>query len=143
MSHLAEHNGILNPGHYCARPGRLSQDALIHLVSWIKTQWRAGRIVGAIFANVKSAFPSVHHPRMLNTLERFGFHPELINVIHSFLTERKTFLAFKWLQIKSVQAHARSSPGIAPITSTLPPLKQLPLINTQDTNKLRRIRIHG
>lgn len=61
MSHLAEGTPILHDGHYGARPGQSSQDALIHLVSWIKAHWRVGRTVAAIFADVKSAFPSVHN----------------------------------------------------------------------------------
>lgn len=51
-------------------------------------------MVGAIFADVKSAFPSVHHPWMIQTLETQGFPPELINIIQSFLTGRETYLAF-------------------------------------------------
>lgn len=94
LSVMAEGNDILHPGHYGARPSRSSQDALVHLVSWTKAHWRAGRIVGAIFAAVKSAFPSVHHPRMIRALEEQGFHPELINLIQSFLTGRQTFLSF-------------------------------------------------
>lgn len=95
MSQVVESHNVLHQGHYGARPNRSSQEALIHLVSWIKAQWRAGRVVGAIFADVKSAFPSVHHPRMIQTLETQGFPPALINVIHSFLTGRNTYLAFR------------------------------------------------
>lgn len=94
MSQITEAHGVLHAGHYGARPGRSSQEALIHLISWIKAQWRASRIVGAIFADVKSAFPSVHHPRMLNILQTQGFPPDLIKLIKSFLTERKTLLSF-------------------------------------------------
>lgn len=94
MSRIAEQHQVLHSGHYGARPNRSSQEALIHLVSWVKAQWRAGRVVGAIFADVKSAFPSVHHPRMLHTLETQGFPPELINIIHNFLTDRTTYLLF-------------------------------------------------
>lgn len=95
MSQIAEVCGVLHPGHYRSRPGRSSQEALVHLTSWIKAQWRAGRVVGAIFADVKSAFPSVHHPRMIHILENAGYPPELINIIQFFLTGRKTYLSFK------------------------------------------------
>lgn len=76
LSQIVEHANILHAGHYGARPNRSSQDALIHLVTWIKAQWRAGFMVGAIFADVKSAFPSVHHPRVIHTLEYQGFPPK-------------------------------------------------------------------
>lgn len=94
MSQIAENNQVLHPGHYGARPNRSSQEALIHLTSWIKAQWRDGRVVGAIFADVESAFPSVHHPRMIQTLETQGYPPELINIIQSFLSNRETHLSF-------------------------------------------------
>lgn len=51
-------------------------------------------MVSAIFADVKSAFPSVHHPRMLKILETQGFPPDLIALIKSFLTNRETHLSF-------------------------------------------------
>lgn len=75
------------------KQGRVEQ-ARRHLVSWVKAHWRAGRIVGAIFADAKSAFCSVHHPRMIQTLKAQGFLPELINIIQSFLDERETYLSF-------------------------------------------------
>lgn len=31
---------------------------------------------------------------MIHTLERYNFHPELVNIIHSFLTGRHTYLSF-------------------------------------------------
>lgn len=45
-------------------------------------------------ADVKSAFPSVHHPRMLNILETQGFPPDLVALIDSFLSGRETYLSF-------------------------------------------------
>lgn len=71
------------------------------MVSWIKAHWRADRIVGAIFANIKSAFPSVHHPRLIHTLETQGYPPLLINIIHNFLAHRETFLAFNGFESKA------------------------------------------
>lgn len=100
MSRIAESQHVLHPGHYGARPNRSSQEALIHLISWIKAQWRAGRVVGAIFADVKSAFPSVHHPRMIQTLETQGWPPELITIINSFLNDRETYLSFNGFKSK-------------------------------------------
>lgn len=75
MSNVAEQYQVLHPGHFGARPNHSSQEALIQLVTWIKSQWRAGRMVGEIFADVKSVFPSVHHPRMIHTLENQGYPP--------------------------------------------------------------------
>lgn len=94
MSTPAKKHQLLNEGHYGGRPHRSSQDALVHLVSWIKQQWSAGQKVAGIFADVKSAFPSVHHNCMLHTLEKLNYHPETTNLVFTFLTERTTKLAF-------------------------------------------------
>lgn len=68
MSQEAKIHGILHPGHYGVSPGRSSQDALIHLVLCITEHGRPGRFFCTIFADVKSGFPAVHHPKMLHTL---------------------------------------------------------------------------
>lgn len=94
MSTLAKKHQLLNKGHFGGRPHRSSQDALVHLVSWIKQQWSAGRKVAGIFADVKSAFPLVHHDRMLHTLKKLQYHPETTNLVFTFLSERTTMLAF-------------------------------------------------
>lgn len=62
LSHQFESNRLLHNGHYGGCPHRSSQDAMVHLTAWVKKQWAKGKVVGALFANVKSAFPSVHHP---------------------------------------------------------------------------------
>lgn len=59
-----------------------------------KSEWAKGRLVGALFADVKSAFPSVHHPRLLTILERMGFHAQTINLLENFLRDRQTTLSF-------------------------------------------------
>lgn len=94
LSCTVEGNELLHPGHYGGRPGRSSQDALVHLISWIKAHWKAGHVVGAVFAEVKSSFPAVNHPRMLHTLEMLGLHPELLNIVDSFRSCRQTYLSF-------------------------------------------------
>lgn len=120
MSDVAEQYHVLHQGHFGARPNRSSQEALIHLVTWVKSQWRAGRVVGAILADVKSAFPSVHHPRMIQTLETQGFHPQLINVINSFLSNRETCLSFN-----GFESHAFKLTHGLPQGSPLSPLLYL------------------
>lgn len=58
-------------------------------------------MVGAILADVKSTFPSFHHPCMIHTLETQGFPPQLINIIASFLGQRETYLSFNGVDSRS------------------------------------------
>lgn len=132
MSDIAESHHILHQGHFGASPNRLSQEALIQLITWIKTQWRAGRVVGAIFADVKLAFPSVHHPRMLWTLETQGFPPQLINIIHSFLSQRATLLSFNSFESKNYKLNDRLPQG-SPLSPLLYLLYNNSLLSIPDT----------
>lgn len=133
MSQIAEGKSVLYQGHYGARPGRSSQEALIHLVSWTKAQWRAGCIVGAIFANVKSAFPSVHHPRMLNILETQGFPPDLVRIISSFLTNRETYLSFNGFDSRNFSLN-HGLPQGSPLSPLLYLLYNNHLLTLADTH---------
>lgn len=94
LSAHAERLGILHEGHYGGQPNRSSQEALVHLVPWIKKEWVSGKVVGALFADVKSAFPLVHHPRLLKTLEKKGVNTQTLNILSNFLTSRATTLTF-------------------------------------------------
>lgn len=89
-----ESENLLHRGHYGGHPNRSSQEATVHLVSWIKNQWAKGKVVGALFADVKSAFPSVHHPRLMDSLAKKGINKEILNIISKFLSNRETNLAF-------------------------------------------------
>lgn len=51
-------------------------------------------MVGALFADVKSVFPSVHHLKLLDTLAKKGINSEILNIINNFLSSRKTNIAF-------------------------------------------------
>lgn len=80
LSQQVETNKILHRGHYGGRPNRLRQEATVHPVSWIKDQWAKGKVVGALFAEVKSAFPLVHHPCKERHQQRNPErHPQLSN----------------------------------------------------------------
>ncbi|MBW0518935.1 hypothetical protein O181_058650 [Austropuccinia psidii MF-1] len=59
LSFWAEHTGTLANGHMGGRPGRSIYDAFVILTSWIKAQWRKGRVVIGLFLDVSSAYPSV------------------------------------------------------------------------------------
>lgn len=94
LSGHAETLGFLHEGHYGGRPDRSGQEALVDLVSWITGEWAKGRVVGALFADFKSAFPSVHHPRLLDTMEEKGINTQTLNIVSDFLTTRSTTITF-------------------------------------------------
>lgn len=73
LSWQFESDHLSHQGHYGGRPNCSSQEAMVHLTSWIKAEWSKGKIVGALFADVKSAFPSVHPRAYLIHYRRMGY----------------------------------------------------------------------
>jgi ribonuclease HI len=90
LIHWIESNNVLPQGHMGGRRGRNLTDALIVFTSWVKHQWRTGKIVAGIFLDVKSAYPSVYVTRLVDQLHRLSCPTYLIPIISSFLTERST-----------------------------------------------------
>lgn len=87
---FAEHHSLLPEGHYGGRAKRSTTDALLNLTVWTKNQWAKGNTVGALFVDVKAAFPTVDPLRMTHTLRELGYCPFLIKLISNFLSHRKT-----------------------------------------------------
>lgn len=132
LSGQAEHLKLLHDGHYGGRPDRSSQEALVHLVSWVKGERAKGKVVGALFADVKSAFPSVHHPRLLDTLEKKGINTQTINIISDFLSARTTTLTFNGFESQPFHL-SHGLPQGSPLSPLLYLLYNSSLLATTDT----------
>lgn len=92
LTHWAETNCILAEGHNGGRRQRSTEDAFITLTTWIKHKWRQGMIVSGLFLDVKSAYPSVHHKRLIDILRKKECPEYLVRMIQQFLTDRSTSL---------------------------------------------------
>jgi ribonuclease HI len=90
LIHWIESKRILPQGHMGGRRGRNLVDALVVFTSWVKHQWRKGKIVAGIFLDVKSAYPSVYATRLVDRLHQLSCPQYLISIISSFLAERST-----------------------------------------------------
>lgn len=92
LQNYAETNNILPTGHYGGRAQRSTTDALLNLTVWVKNQWARGKTVGALFVDIKAAFPTVNPRRLNDTLHQMGFCQSLIRLVDNFLSGRsKTF----------------------------------------------------
>lgn len=87
LAHWAETNCILAEGHNGGRRQHSTEDAFVTLTTWIKYKWRKGMTVSGLFLDVKSAYPSVHHKRLINTLRQKDCPEYLVQLIHHFLTD--------------------------------------------------------
>lgn len=92
LTHWAETNRILAEGHTGGRRQHSTEDAFITFTTWVKHKWRQGMIVSGLFLNVKSAYPLVHHKRLIDTLRKKECPEYLVRMIQQFLTDRHTSL---------------------------------------------------
>lgn len=92
LAYWAESNQIIAEGHTGGRRQRSVDDAFVTLTSWIKHKWRKGLIVSGLFLDVKSAYPSVHHKRLIHILRRQNCPEYLVQLIQHFLNHRTTSL---------------------------------------------------
>ena len=90
LTFLAEHLCPLPQNHIGCRPGRSTEDGVTTIEEYTKHEWWKGNVVGALLINVKNAFPSVSHPRLLHNLRERRIPEPLVSLIGSFLTGRQT-----------------------------------------------------
>jgi hypothetical protein len=81
LIHWIETKEVLPQGHLGGRRGRNLTDALIILTSWVKHQWRKGKIVAGLFLDVKSAYPSVYTSRLIDRLQNLSCPKYLTTVL--------------------------------------------------------------
>jgi hypothetical protein len=68
LSYLADRFTLLPHTHIGCRAGHSTEDGIIAIEEYMKHEWRKGNVVGALLVDVKNAFPSVAHPRLLHNL---------------------------------------------------------------------------
>jgi ribonuclease HI len=86
----AEQAGVIAEGHFGGRKGSGTEDALFAFEHWVKSKWREGKVVAALFLDVKSAYPSVHPTRLIDYLFRLRCPTYLVLIIANFLKDRAT-----------------------------------------------------
>ena len=58
LTKFLEIHDLLPPNHFGCHPGQTTTDALQYLIAFTKDAWRKSKVVGALFLDIKAAFPS-------------------------------------------------------------------------------------
>jgi hypothetical protein len=76
------------------RPQRSTDLAIKLVVDATHTAWRHGAVASLLQLDIKGAFDTVNHTRLLHTLHYQGFPPWAVRWVRSFLTDRTASLSF-------------------------------------------------
>ena len=87
---MSEKANILPSNHFGCRPGRSSTDTLHYVVAAAKDAWRRGKVLGALFLDIRGAFPSVILERLLHNMRTKGIPKEYMEWIRRKVANRNT-----------------------------------------------------
>jgi hypothetical protein len=137
ITYLADQYSLLPPTHIGCRPGHSTDDSIIAIEEFIKHEWRRGKVVGALLVDVKNAFPSVSHPRLLHNLRDRRIPEPLVKLIESFLSGRKT--SIRCADYTSLQVSCTVGiPQGSPLSRILYLFYNAPLLEIHDDDSLIR-----
>jgi len=94
LVYMAETHNMLPDNHFSCRPGRTTTDSLHFVTKYIKDTWRKGKVVSALFLDIKSTFPSMMLGQLLCNMRMRGMLAESVEWIRLKVTGRTTTLSF-------------------------------------------------
>jgi hypothetical protein len=90
----AESQGLLPETQMGNRPERSTDLAIKLVVDATHTAWRHGAVASLLQLDIKGAFDTVNHTRLLHTLQHQGFPLWVVRWVRSFLDSRTASLYF-------------------------------------------------
>ena len=87
VDHL-ESNKLLCPTQFGFRPGHSTEMANCYLTENIKSSLDNGKVVGAVFLDLKKAFDTLNHEILLSKLSSFKFSKQATSWFASYLSDR-------------------------------------------------------
>ena len=74
----------------CFRKSHVTQHSLLTMLEkWKKKEIDNGSYVSALFMDLSKAFDTINHDLMLAKLKAYGFSTDALNLMHSYLKNRK------------------------------------------------------
>jgi len=103
LAYETERLGLTPPMQFGCRPGRTAVDSVIMLTSFIKKAWRQGKVVAALFLDVKGAFPSTVIPTLIHGMRMRGVPREYTDWLERKAEGRKTVISFDGYKSTAIQ----------------------------------------
>ena len=94
IANAAEKRGLLPEGQIGNRTQRSTELAIKVVVEAAKEAWAQGGLAALLQLDIKGAFDTVHHERLVKTMRKLGYPEWLVNWLKSFLAHRISHLSF-------------------------------------------------
>jgi hypothetical protein len=94
IAEAAENNHLLPQNQMGNRKNRSTELAVRLLTDQIRTAWAHKAVASLLQLDIKGAFDTVCHPRLLDTLQRMGFPTWVVQWTQSYLSDRTATLLF-------------------------------------------------
>lgn len=94
ITSAAEANGLLPDEQMGNRKERSTELAVRLVTEAVRTAWANGAVASLLQLDIKGAFDTVNHTRLLHTLREQGFEAWVIQWVRSYLSERTAALHF-------------------------------------------------
>jgi len=94
LAYIAETQGLLHSEQIGGRPARSAVGAVMALVHDVQQANCNGKVLSALFVDVKGTFDNVSSIQLLLILQSLGIPPTVLSWTDTFLSERQRGLAF-------------------------------------------------
>lgn len=92
LTDYIEKEGRLSEGQFGGRRKRGAVDAVARLMVYVEEEWKKKKVVGALFMDVKGAFPATNTHALAAKLVKYGVPDHIVRWIVSFMDERKVWI---------------------------------------------------
>ncbi len=100
MYEFLNSNNLISQNQSEFRPGDSTTNQLLSITTDIYEAFEHYEETRAVFLDISKAFDKLWHEGLIFKLKQNGIRGPLINLIYSFLSDRKQRVHFKWLRIK-------------------------------------------
>lgn len=100
LKHL-KNNNIINERQYGYQTNKGTDDAIDRLVDDVVISMNNKRKVAGLFLDLSSAFDTVGHEILLNKLERYGIRDKVLQLLRSYLENRKLLVEMRSIENSS------------------------------------------
>ena len=94
IASAAEAHNVLPDGQMGNRKGRSTEIAVRMVTATVQEAWRHGGVASLLQLDIKGAFDTVNHTRLLDTLRKQRFPHWVVQWVHSYITGRTATLQF-------------------------------------------------